>query len=187
MFAPSRIAQMAAFFAAREPGTSINVMKLIKLMYLADRESLGRFGEPITFDYMFSLDEGPILSRALNMINGTLSIASAAVWDKWMSGRDGDHNVTVRRRFERDDLDYLSDVDLKVMETVWAQFGHMNQWELSDYTHQHCPEWHNPHGSRLPIDEAELLTYLGKSREDAVELKQGIENSRNLDRILARR
>lgn len=187
MFAPARIAQMAAFFAAKEPGSKINVMKLIKLMYLSDRESLARYGEPITFDYMFSLDEGPVLSRALNMINGKLSNASAAAWNQWMGDRDWDHSVAVIRGFDRSDLDYLSDADMKVVQTIWDQFGHMSQWELSDYTHLHCPEWRNPHGSSLPIDEAELLTYLGNSREEAVALKQSIEKSRDLDKILARR
>lgn len=187
MFSPTRIAQMAAFFAAREPQSTINIMKLIKLLYLADRESLRLYGEPITFDNMFSLDEGPILSRSLNMINGELSIASAEAWDKWMSDRDQDHNVRVRRNFGRDDLDYVSDADFDVLQNVWSQFGHMNQWQLSDYTHEHCPEWQNPHGSRLPIDEAELLTYLGRTKEDAAEIKKRIESSRNLDRILARR
>jgi uncharacterized phage-associated protein len=187
MFSPTRIAQMAAFFAAKEPRSTINIMKLIKLMYLSDRESLARYGDPITFDNMFSLDEGPILSRSLNMINGVLSIASAEAWDKWMSGRDQDHNVVVHRDFTRDDLDYLSDADLAVLQDVWGQFGHMDQWQLSDYTHEHCPEWQNPNGSRLPIDEAELLKHLGRTKEDAAEIKQGIENSRSLDRILARR
>lgn len=187
MFSPTRIAQMAAFFAARESRHTINVMKLIKLMYLSDRESLARYDEPITFDYMFSLDEGPILSNALNMINGKLSIASAKAWDHWMSARDGDHNVMGIREFSRENLDYLSDADLEVLEDVWGKFGHMNQWQLSEYTHEHCPEWQYPSGSRIPIDEAELAFHLGKTKEDAAEIKHGIEASRSLDRILARR
>src|SRR5260370_35361731 len=109
MFSPIRIAQMAAFFAEREQCGAINVMKLIKLMYLSDRESLAQHGDPITFDNMFSLDEGPILSRALNMINGRLSAASAKAWEQWMGPRDGDHDVAVIRGFDREHLDYFSD------------------------------------------------------------------------------
>jgi uncharacterized phage-associated protein len=154
---------------------------------LSDRESLARYGDPITFDNMFSMDDGPVLSRALNMINGRLSIASAEAWSRWMSDRDANHSVNGTRTFSRNDLDYLSDADVEVLQDVWNKFGHMNQWQLSDYTHEHCPEWQYPHGSRLPIDEAELAQHLGKTKENAAEIKQGIEASRSLDRILARR
>ena len=45
----AKISQMAAFFTQQQGGV-INVMKLIKLMYLSDRESMRLYGEPISFD-----------------------------------------------------------------------------------------------------------------------------------------
>jgi uncharacterized phage-associated protein len=57
---------MAAFFAKKE-GDVIPVLKLTKLLYLADREALARYGEPITYDLPVSMEHGPVLSRALNL------------------------------------------------------------------------------------------------------------------------
>jgi hypothetical protein len=38
------------------------VIKLIKLMYLAERLSLQRYGEPLTGDRLVSMPDGPVLS-----------------------------------------------------------------------------------------------------------------------------
>ena len=48
----------------------MSYMKLIKLLYLADREALLRWGRPITFDAYVSMDRGPVLSSVLDLING---------------------------------------------------------------------------------------------------------------------
>ena len=44
-------------------GGKINLMALIKLLYLADREALLETGYPITGDQMVSMPHGPVLSR----------------------------------------------------------------------------------------------------------------------------
>ena len=66
MFTTRKVAQMAAYFAECSGGT-INILKLIKLMYLADRESMHRHGTPISFDRFVSMDHGPVPSQSLNL------------------------------------------------------------------------------------------------------------------------
>lgn len=174
---------MAAFFADKEGGT-IAVLKLVKLLYLADRESLRRYGEPITYDSPVSMPKGPVLSRSLDLINGFERGAPAAQWDEWMKDRAG-HDVQLKRHFERDDLDELSDADVEVLEAVWDAFGHMDKWTLSDWTHDNCAEWNNPHGSSAPIDEAHRLIAVGKSHEEAAAFAREIQAERALDKLLA--
>jgi uncharacterized phage-associated protein len=183
MFTPRKSAQIAAFFTSQEGGP-INIMKLVKLMYLADRESMNRYGTPISFDRMVSLDNGPVLSQTLNLINGDVSRAAAVIWDGWISDR-ANHKVMLQREFKRDDLDELSTADIEVLESIWTSFGHMDQWALSDYTHQHCPEWKFPEGSSLPIAEADLLRALGRSNEEATALAERLKTERELDRVFA--
>ena len=177
-------AQIAAFFAHREGGV-INIMKLVKLMYLADREGLKRYGTPVSFDRMVSLDNGPVLSQTLNLINGDVSRDAAAIWEAWISDRSN-HRVRLQREFAVEKLDQLSDADLDVLETVWRQFGDMNQWDLSEYTHRNCPEWKFPEGSSLPINEVDVLQAVGTPREEAEILAARIKAERDLDRALAR-
>lgn len=184
MFTPEKSAQIAAYFAHREGG-AINIMKLVKLMYLADRESLKRYGAPISFDRMVSLDNGPVLSQTLNLINGDVSRDAAAVWEGWISDRSN-HRVRLQREFAIEKLDQLSDADVEVLESVWREFGYMDQWDLSAYTHKNCPEWKDPDGSSLPINEADVLQAVGMPKEDAEILAARLKAERDLDRTLAR-
>ena len=184
MYSPRKVAQMGAFFAKKEGGT-IPVLKLVKLLYLADRESLAQFGEPITYDLPVSMEHGPVLSRSLNLIKGFVDGPPAAQWDEWMKPRDG-YDVAVKREFSRDDLDELSDADLEVLEEVWRGFGHMDKWTLRNWTHDNCSEWTDPHGSSVPIDEVARLRAVGVPLERAEALAEQIRAERGIDRLFAR-
>lgn len=175
---------MAAFFAKKQGGT-INVLKLMKLLYLSDRESMSRTGMPITFDGMVSMPHGPVLSRTLNMLSGQTDEGTADLWEEWISDKES-HKVNVIRNAERADLDELSDSDIESMEKVWADFGRMGGFALRDWTHAHCPEWQDPNGSSVAIDEADVLKALGRKPEEAAQLAQVIRDQREIDRIFAK-
>jgi uncharacterized phage-associated protein len=64
-----KAAQVAAFFARAEGGR-INVLKLVKLIYLADREFVLRHGEPMLDDRWVSMPHGPVNSGTYDMIQG---------------------------------------------------------------------------------------------------------------------
>jgi uncharacterized phage-associated protein len=180
MFSARKVGQMAAYFARRQGG-QINILKLMKLLYLADRESMAQHGSPISFDKFVAMDHGPVLSRTLNLINGTYPEQIAADWDEWISDREN-HQIACNRDFSRDDLDQLSDADLDVLNVVWREFGHMNQWDLRDYTHQHITEWTNPNGSSLPIREVDILRAVGVSQTEAERLAEEIRAEHQIDR-----
>lgn len=154
---------MAAFFAAKEGGR-IYVLKLMKLLYLADRESLDQYGAPISFDRMVSMPDGPVLSGTLNLINGSVNGPEADHWEEWITDRDN-YQVGLVKALARDQLDELSDADLAVLEKVWLNFGHMGRYEIRNYTHDHLPEWQDPNGSSFPIGTAAVLRALGKNED----------------------
>jgi hypothetical protein len=62
-------ATQAAARLLRNRGGKMSYMKLIKLLYLADREALARWGRPITTDNYVPMDKGPVLSHVLDRIN----------------------------------------------------------------------------------------------------------------------
>ena len=177
------LAQMAAFFADKEGG-SINVLKLMKLMYLADRESMHRYGSPISLDNMVSMQHGPVLSRALNLSRGLEGKASQDIWDSWISDREN-HTVELIGNLEHKDLDYISEADLEMLESVWGKFGHMDGWELRDFTHKHCAEWKDPestgHGS-FPIEEIDVFRAVGIADEEATFLAKELMEEKSLRR-----
>lgn len=180
MFTGEKTAQMAAYFIDKEDERQIEILKLIKLLYLADRESVDRYGEPISYDKMVSMDHGPVLSRTLDLINGCVSDKDGAQWDAWISDRKS-HCVSLRKSAAREHLDQLSDADIEVLADVWDQFGQMSKWEIRDYTYDRLSEWRDPRGSSLPISEYRLLVALGRGEQEAREIAEEIREQRQLN------
>jgi uncharacterized phage-associated protein len=71
-FRSRKAAQVSALFLARESDGRMDKLKLIKLLYLTERESMAARGRPIFYDEFYSLKDGPICSTALNCLNGEL-------------------------------------------------------------------------------------------------------------------
>src|SRR5260370_16830191 len=67
-FDVAKATEVAGQFLRREGG-AINIMKLVKLVYLLDRISVARRGVPVVGGAYFSLPNGPITSEFLYLIN----------------------------------------------------------------------------------------------------------------------
>lgn len=171
-------AQVAAFFTQKEGG-EIAVLKLIKLVYLADRESMSQTGFPITNDNFVSMPHGPVNSQTLNLVDGS---AESIAWSDLLSDR-ADYKLGLTRSLEEDDLDDLSDADIEALEKVWAEFGHMDRWQIRDWTHDNCPEWEDPNGSANPLPHERVLKYLGV--DAANDLADEIEADREAEKVFA--
>lgn len=156
-----KAAQVAAFFAVKENGR-INVLKLAKLLYLAERVSMERFDEPMFFDKLVSMDHGPVTSISLNQMNG---LSQSTDWDEYISGRR-EYDIVAVRGLELNRLDELSRADLKILNDLWDEFGAMDRYQIRDWTHSNCPEWENPHGSSEPIPHDRVFKFLGKQHAD---------------------
>lgn len=181
MFKPRKAAQMAAVLL-RDAGGELNVLKLTKLLYLVEREAMRQFGFPLTDDRMVSMANGPVLSHTLDLINGN---AQSADWDQLVEDRAG-HQVRLKAPdLSRGHLDELGDDDLNILAGVWAQFGHMTQWQLVDFTHDHCPEWEYPGSSSIPIPEERVFAALGKTPRQTRILVDELRAQRYVERLFA--
>ena len=176
-----KVAQMAAYLLDKQAGRMPH-LKLMKLLYLTDRESMQRYGNVVSGDRVVAMKHGPVLSMTLNYINGYVRSEENG-WESWISDREN-HEVSLRRDVNRETLDELSDADIEILDTIWEQFGHMDQWQIRDYTHDHCPEWEDPGDTSIPIPYHKIFEALGKSREEAKALAEDLEAQRDLDRLL---
>lgn len=174
MFNERKAAQIAAYFIAKDGGRT-HVLKLMKLMYLAEREAMNQYGYPLTFDYPVSMPQGPVLSYTLDCINGS---SPQGGWESWVKDREG-HEVSVRKKnLSRELLDELSDREVGVLKTVWKRFGHMDRWQLRDYTHKHLSEWSDPSGSSQSISAEDIFLALGRSKSAAEALADQVQQRR---------
>ena len=176
-FDSRKAAQIAAYFAQRD-NCRIEKLKLIKLMYLAERESMSRHAHPMFYDEYYSMKHGPVCSSSLNGIDGNLDHAT---WGTYVVNTD--NVVTPTGRFSRDDLDEVSDAEVAIIEHLWRRFGHMNASAIRNYTHDHCPEYVEVSRGRLPISPGDVYTALGKDSPAA--LADEIRSFRRLESLFA--
>jgi uncharacterized phage-associated protein len=175
LYNEKKAAEAAAFFLFRAKGR-MPILKLMKLLYLAERASYKQFGEPIIGDKLVSMPHGPVLSLTYQHVNGE-KISVEGGWDTWVSDRSH-YDVSLQDPSslrDTDDLLELSDDDVAVLDETWDHFGHMNKWQIRDYTHQHCPEWTDPNGSMIPMEYTDLFRALDFSDEQARELSERLE------------
>src|SRR5258706_13297651 len=116
-FDVTKATEVACEFLQREGG-SINIMKLVKLVYLLDRLSVARRGIPVVGGSYFSLTNGPITSEFLDLINsGRLWGLEKCRWEEFVGDRQ-DHEVALIKEPGRD---HLSDSEIELIDAVYQE------------------------------------------------------------------
>lgn len=134
--------QAINYFAHKKDG-KINKMKAIKLIYLADRYHLRKYGRPIVGDNYWAMKLGPVGSDILNIANiseDDLDVECLKYVQSYLAHLEGDdkaQNVVTKKDV---DLDVFSQTDIEAFETIFKAFGDRDQFELAEITHKY-PEW----------------------------------------------
>jgi uncharacterized phage-associated protein len=80
----------AAAVLLKEAGGKMTRLRLLKLLYIADRESIAETFQPITGDDVVAMDHGPVLSKTYRLIRRELQPGNV-IWDKYIA-QDGNRN-----------------------------------------------------------------------------------------------
>jgi len=132
-------ATQALNLLARKKDGKINKMKAIKLIFLADRLHLRKYGRPIVGDMYWAMKLGPVGSLTKNIAElSNMSEDALSYAKKYIKPIDGKKQILVSIRQE--DLSVFSKTDLECMEAIFNKFSDKDQFELADITHE-FPEW----------------------------------------------
>lgn len=178
MFKEREAAHLAAAMLGKAGGR-LNVLKLTKLLYLVERESMRRHGFQVSDDQMVSMPKGPVLSQTLDLTNGS---RISVEWDRLIEDRE-QHDVRLRGEVGREDLSALSDATVSIVDAIWAEFGAMNQWDLVTFTHDKCAEWEDPNGSSNPIPAERVFIANGISSDDAELMAKEVSSQKYFDAL----
>lgn len=182
MFREAKTAQMATYLL-KLSGGGMNYTKLMKLLYLADRESMSQTGDSMTRDRFFSLDHGPVLSQTLDMIRE----APGPHWAQLISKQGYDVVLTdAARALGKEDLDELSPANCRILDQLVEKFGRMSWKQVVKWTHDNCVEWRNPQGSSHPISALEMFEAIGFDAEQAKSMAVAYEERSQLDCVMDR-
>lgn len=123
-----------AFLARALP--RVEKVKLMKLIYLADKENFLLHGVPITRDRQFAMKLGPVPSDCLHLLS-----------DEWWSDPEAafrfvhldDNRLTLRPDAPNPD-DGLDSTEISSLRTILRRHGDTPWRTLVDFTHQ-LPEY----------------------------------------------
>ncbi|MEM7791407.1 MAG: Panacea domain-containing protein [Verrucomicrobiota bacterium] len=172
----------AAAYLLKKHGRSMKYLALLKLLYLADRESLKEIESPITGDRYVSMKNGPVLSRVKNLI--TEEDTPREYWGQYISAPE---NYSVNL-LQDPSVDELCQAEEEILDRVYEEYGRMDAFKLADLTHVICQEWSDPKDGGVgatPITVEQILAAVGKDEDDIQRIKAEVQERAVLDVIMS--
>ena len=179
---PQKSVQVAAMFL-RLHKQPMHHLKLMKMLYMADRRSLEQIETTITGDRYVSMEFGPVLSNVYNLIKGVYSDANdQALWSTHISSRCN-HKLSL---VKDPGNGKLCEFEENLIRDIYEEYKDYDRFDLAEETHRLFPEWEKPPegiGS-IPIKIETTLRSVGKTEEDIKEIEETVKHYIHLDRIL---
>jgi uncharacterized phage-associated protein len=167
-FNEKKAAQAASHLLERAGGT-MPYIKLLKLMYLADRRALIEQGLMITGDRMVAMPQGMVLSQVLNLIRGQVR---GEWWPRYVRPvQVGDVALV-----DTAETSSLSEFEVEILDSVFDQYGAMDKWALVDHLHETLKEWKDPQGSSFVVKPEDVLRAENISEDDIADRQMVVED-----------
>jgi hypothetical protein len=147
----------AAIVILKMAGGRMKYIRLLKLLYLSDREAFEKLGRSITNDSYCSMDYGQVPSRSYDLVKGT-AYQPQGIWEKFIQSPVDTYYVQLKPT--KDKIRVLSESELDIVRAKSMQYIDKKDFELADITKG--PEYERPpkHGS-IPTPIEKLLHHLG--------------------------
>ena len=168
----------AAAIVLKQHNSRCSRLRLLKILYIAERQVLAQTLRPILGDRVVAMDHGPVHSRTYDLLKG--EDTESVLWGQFIANdgpRDlrltGDPGVGRLSRFEIDQL-----------VAVCQKYFFEDDYRLADATHE-FPEWQKnrpaPKGSRpIPLDDILAAMQLG---DQSSRVHQEAAADEELDRL----
>lgn len=125
-------------YLLKKLGTADKI-KLIKLLYLADKYHLIRYGRTVTNDDYYAMPYGPVGTTVKDILSLSEFLSDEEKhYTNNLLTKVGDNAFRAKDVVE--DYDMLSETDVEALDFVHEKYGAMSAWKLRDYTHRY-PEW----------------------------------------------
>jgi uncharacterized phage-associated protein len=168
------IAALLHFHESKE----MSYLRMLKLLYLADRESLKETGRPITGDRVVAMEHGPVLSSVYDLIKGEHT--GWAEWSKFL-GKKG----YLVELLQDPGNGALSKYEIGKLRELAGRYAEQNDWDIVEIVHE-LEEWkkNDPGKSSKPIPIEDILDAIGRGADkDAI--LQDAHDQAAFDRLFA--
>jgi len=174
----ARMAAVVAYLTATVGGGS-DYVRMLKLVYLADRESLARRGHPITYDDHLALQMGPVPDDTYQVLERS---EATGVWANQIAvlGDRGNRVVTAKVSTDVAAAGF-SPADRDILDKIVKVHGRKTRETLVADTHK-LSEWKKVRevDNRKKITYEDIFEALGRSPEEASETASAIRAYRTM-------
>jgi uncharacterized phage-associated protein len=125
--------QASAVLLKAEPTNRMSRLRLLKLLYISDREALVERARPITGDTPVAMDHGPVLTNTYDLIKG--EDFHATEWEKYIKSEGRDAVLA-----SDPGVGDLSRYEIAKLHDVSRKFQDRDDWDVAEFTHT-FDEW----------------------------------------------
>lgn len=181
---PTRKAAQAAAVLLKQAGGRMRYLKLLKLMYIADRVSLKEIMRPLIGGKHVAMKNGPLHSTACDLVRG---VEVEPMWHDFVQTQDYDA-VLVNDPGDSD----LSEYEVDLLTRVAKEYRDVDEWDVVRLTHE-FPEWRKAYpdpgaNTSRQITLHDILDAIGLSHvaRDILEaMQEESQERRDFRRLLA--
>jgi hypothetical protein len=122
--------------------TYVTKYDIVKTLFVADSQHLNNYGRPITFDNYYAMENGPVPTEAMSMLEPSYDGGSfiGAEWPLWStepSPEDGPKARKYVRPKRSPNLRVLSATDVSALEDALTAIKAQSFGQVRDLTHRH--------------------------------------------------
>lgn len=163
-FCARKACEAAAVLLKAHPGERMEYLRLLKLLYIGERESWKLYGVPLLGGRLVAMNYGPLHSEVYDLVKGKPDQSQA--WTRCIA-KDGVsvHLVT------NPGVAKLNDSEVQLLERVAREHEEETEWDIVEWTHSFS-EWKAAFqpGTSATIQESDLLAAVGVSAEERAAL-----------------
>jgi uncharacterized phage-associated protein len=141
----------------QKSGKNADYLRLVKLIYLADRKSILERGMPIVGGKFYSMRKGPANGDIMDFVK----CRNAPRWKELIAPLSG-HSLSI---LSEPDCGSLSESEIQILDSVVDQHSDKTTEELVQWCHKNCPEYKHVMWGRKEIGVEAILSAEGKSAE----------------------
>ena len=125
-------------------GGSMDKLKLVKMVFFADREHLVHYGRPIVGGHYFTMKRGPVSSEFKDYVDGKMAEVEPPFALK------GQFNLIATQPI---DENWLSSSDREILDAIYYKYKDCSPIQMASISHQFKAYKRNipPENSRCPI------------------------------------
>lgn len=161
-------------------GGSMEYVRILKLLYMVDREGLSRRNRPVCGDHYVSMEHGPVLSTVYDIIKGN---TPDQTWDGAIEKLR--FNVQLRDGVPAPSAT-LSSEERGIIVDVHERWRDVGTWDMVKQLHSTLPEWTNPGKSSFPINPRRIFQVLGRSDDEIDDIAANVLARQEMLELLSR-